>query len=113
MVERIVDNDGILWLNEKHIEEGLNHKNLQEVITKQNSNHRKHRYELLEEPKKQVNTIFIVETLALNVIMDCRAAPAHKFRARLGFKQYDVILAERQSALTKIMSSFKGENMQT
>ena len=33
-VERIVDNDGILWLNEKHIEEGLNHKNLQEVITK-------------------------------------------------------------------------------
>ena len=45
--------------------------------------------------------------------MDCRAAPAHKFRARLGFKQYDVILAERQSALTKIMSSFKGENMQT
>ena len=33
-VERIVDNDGILWLNEKHIEEGLNHKNLQEVTTK-------------------------------------------------------------------------------
>ena len=33
-VERIVDNDGILWLNEKHIEEGLNHKNLREVITK-------------------------------------------------------------------------------
>ena len=23
----IVDNDGILWLNEKHIEEGLYHKN--------------------------------------------------------------------------------------
>ena len=113
MVERIVDNDGILWLNEKHIEEGLNHKNLREVSTKQNSNHRKHRYELLEEPKKQVNRIFIDETLALNVIMDCRAALAHKFRARLGFKQYDVILAKRQSALTKIMSSFKGENMQT
>ena len=34
MVERIVDNDGILWLNEKHIEEGLNHKNLREVSTK-------------------------------------------------------------------------------
>ena len=27
-VEAIVDNDGILWLNEKHIEEGLDHKNL-------------------------------------------------------------------------------------
>ena len=34
MVERIVDNDGILWLDEKHIEEGLNHKNLREVTTK-------------------------------------------------------------------------------
>ena len=33
-VERIVENDGILWLNEKHIEEGLNHKNLREVSTK-------------------------------------------------------------------------------
>ena len=27
-IETIVDNDGILWLNEKHIEEGLDHKNL-------------------------------------------------------------------------------------
>ena len=26
--ETIIDNDGILWLNEKHIEEGLNQKNL-------------------------------------------------------------------------------------
>ena len=33
-VERIVDNDGILWLNEKHIEEGLNDKNLREVTKK-------------------------------------------------------------------------------
>ena len=27
-IEAIADNDGILWLNERHIEEGLNHKNL-------------------------------------------------------------------------------------
>ena len=26
-VETMKDNDGILWLNEKHIEEGLNHIN--------------------------------------------------------------------------------------
>ena len=25
-IETIVDNDGILWLNEKHIKEGLDHK---------------------------------------------------------------------------------------
>ena len=45
--------------------------------------------------------------------MDCRITSAHKFRTKLGFKQYDVILTKNQSALTKIMSSFKGENIQT
>ena len=30
-METIVDNDGILWLNEKHLEEGLDHENLREI----------------------------------------------------------------------------------
>ena len=47
----MADNDGILRLNGKYIEEGLDHKNLQQITTKYNSNHRKHRYELVEEPK--------------------------------------------------------------
>ena len=38
---------------------------------------------------------------------------AHKFRTRLGFKRYNVILTKGQSVLTKIMSSLEGENMQT
>ena len=45
--------------------------------------------------------------------MDCRITSAHKFRTRLGYKQYDVILTKKQSVLTKIMGSFEGENMQT
>ena len=45
--------------------------------------------------------------------MDCRTTSAHKFRARLGFKQYDVVLAKKQSVIAQIMSSFEGENMQT
>ena len=45
--------------------------------------------------------------------MDCRITLAHKFRTRLGFKQYYVILTKEQSVLTKIMSLLKGENMQT
>ena len=44
-IETIVDNDGILWLNEKHIEEGLDHKNLREITIKYHSDHRKHRYD--------------------------------------------------------------------
>ena len=111
--ETIADNYGILWLNEKHIEEGLDYKKLREITTKYNSNHRKHKYELVEEPKKQINRIFIDQNLAIKVIMDCRTTSAQKFKKRLGFKQYDVILAKEQSVLTKIMSSFKGENFQT
>ena len=38
--ETIADNDGILWLNEKCIEEWLDHKNLQEITIKYYSNHR-------------------------------------------------------------------------
>ena len=85
-IETIVDNNRILWLNEKHIEEGLDHKNLREITIKHHSNHRKHRYELVDEPKKKCNRIFIDEKLAIKVIMDCRIKLAHKFKTRLGFK---------------------------
>ena len=50
-VETIADNDEIQWLNEKHIEEGLNRKTLWETTLKYLSDHRKHRYELADEPK--------------------------------------------------------------
>ena len=45
--------------------------------------------------------------------MNCRTTSTHKFRTRLRFKQFDVILAKEQSVLTEIMSSFEGENIQT
>ena len=56
--ETIVDSDGILRLNEKHIE-GLDHKNLQVNRAKYLSDHRKHRYELVDKPTKQPSRIFI------------------------------------------------------
>ena len=46
-IETMVDNAGILWLNEKHLEVGLDHKHLQEIIMKYHSDHRKHIYELV------------------------------------------------------------------
>ena len=46
-----VDNDIILRLNEKHIEEGLDHKTLWEITIKYHSHLGKHRYELVNEPK--------------------------------------------------------------
>ena len=56
---------------------------------KYHSDHRKHRYELLEEPKKQVNRIRTDKKLAMKVIIDCRTTSGYKFRTRLGLKQYD------------------------
>ena len=49
----------------------IKYKNLGEITIKHHSDHRKHRYELVEEPKKEANRIFIDETLAIKVIIDC------------------------------------------
>ena len=38
--------------------------------------------------------------------MDCRTTSALKFRARLWFEQYGIILTKKQSMPTKTMSSF-------
>ena len=72
-----------MWFNE-NIEERLNPKNEREILLKYYSNHKKYKGEIVEEPIKQCNRIFI------DVIMDCRTTAAHKFITRLGFKQ-DVI----------------------
>ena len=53
-VEAVVDSDGILWLTEKHIEEGLNRKNLRVATVNYLSDHRKYRYELVDEPKNNL-----------------------------------------------------------
>ena len=111
-IETIIDNDRILWLNEKHIKEGLDHKHLREITRKYNSNHRKHRYELIEEPKKKVQQNSCRWKIR-NQSMDSRTMSAHEFRTRLRFKQCDVILTKEPSLLTKIMSSFVAENLQT
>ena len=95
----------------KTYKERLDHKNLREIVIKYHSDHRKLRHEVVEEQKKQINKISIDEKSAIKVIMDCRTTLAHKFRTRLGFKQYDAILTKEQSILTKIMSSFEGQNM--
>ena len=61
-----------MQLNEKHLEEGIDHTNVQEITTKYHSNHRKYRHERVEEPKKQCNKIFTNKKLAIKIIMDCR-----------------------------------------
>ena len=50
-VDTIVDNDGILWLNDNHIEERLDHESLRLTTVKYLAGYRKHTYELVDEPK--------------------------------------------------------------
>ena len=77
------------------------------------SNHGKHRLELVDEQKKQPNRIFINKESMIKLIIDCRTMAVHKFRTRLGFKQYDVILNIEKSVLLDKKSSFEGKNRQT
>ena len=68
-VETIADDDEILWLHEKHIEQVLDWKNLRLTIEKYNSDHRKYSYELVDEPKKkQSNRIFTDKELAMKIV---------------------------------------------
>ena len=100
-IETIVYNDGILWLNEKHIEEGLDHENLREITTKYHLDHKKHRYELVTETKEQSNRISTDEKLAVKAIMDCRPTSGHKFKTRLGCKKHYVILTKKAISANK------------
>ena len=84
-IEVIVDGVGTLWLYEKHIEEELGHKNLPVITNKYNQVYKKHRHELVGNPKKQPNSRFLHSDLALKVIMGCRTDESCNLKRNLGF----------------------------
>ena len=53
-IEATVDKDGMLWFNEKHIQEGLDHKTLRNITVKHHPDQRKHKYELADKPKSNL-----------------------------------------------------------
>ena len=55
-IELIVGGIGTLWLNEKHIEEKLGPKHLPVITNKYDPVYKKHRYEVVDKPKKQSNS---------------------------------------------------------
>ena len=56
----IVDGIGTLSLNEKQIEEKLIHKNLPVITNKYDWVYKKHRYELVDKPKRNQTENFCV-----------------------------------------------------
>ena len=71
-IEVITDNLTRLWLNEKHIEEQLGHKNLSSITNKYDKIYKKHRCELVDGSIKQPHRRFLRNDLALKIIMNCR-----------------------------------------
>ena len=112
-IETIVDGNNVLWLNEKHIEEKLGHKNLADITNKYDQMYKSHRHELLNNPKKQSNRRFLRSDLALKIIMNCRTDESCDLKKNLGFKLHDVMNTKEQTVLESIKDAFEGEDMQT
>ena len=74
---------------------------------------RKHRYELVGEPKEKPNRIFLHQDVAIKVIIDSRTDESCKFKRRQGFRLHDVINTKQQTITKAIKEIFKGQNIQT
>ena len=98
-----------MCLNEKHIEEQLGYSRLANIIRKFPEYLRKQRQEL-QKCEKQPCRKFLREDLAVQIIMDCRTTPSIDFKTRLGFKQHNPIMTQKESVLTKLDTFFKTED---
>ena len=111
-IEVITDEFGKLWLNERHVQEQLGHKNLPALTNKYDEKYKKCRYEL-NESTKQPHRRFIHNDLALKIIMDCRTDESCNLKRNLGFTLHDVINTKEQTIINTIRDAFDRENMQT
>ena len=107
-IEGIVDGIGALWLNKKHIEKKLGHKNLPVITSKYEQV-----YDLLNRPKKQPNRRFLRTDFC--VMMNCRTDESYnlKKKKKLGFRLHDIINTKEQIVLESIKDTFEGEDVQT
>ena len=112
-IEVIVDGIGTLWLNEKHMEEKLDHENLPVITNKYDPACNKHKYELVDKPKKQLNRRFWRCYLALKVIMDRRTEESCNLKRNLGFWLNDVINPKEPAVIISIKDAFELENLKT
>ena len=98
-------------MNEKHIGEQLRHSNLPHITRQYSLELRKKRQELQNCGKYQPCRTFLREDFAIQIILDCRTTPAVDFKSRLGFNQYDPIMTQEQSVLSKIKTVFSAEEI--
>ena len=91
----------------------MTYKNLPVITNKYDPVYKKHRYELVDKPKKQPNRRFLRSDLALKVIMDCRTDESCNLEKILGFRLHDMNNTKEQTVLKSIKDAFEGEDIQT
>ena len=101
------------WLNERHIQQQLELKNLPALTKKYSEEYKKCRYEWTHDPIKESYRRFIRNDLALKIIMDCRTNESCNLERNLGFTLHDVINTKEQTVINSIKDAFEGENMET
>ena len=78
--------NGENWLNEANIKGQLKHSNLAAVTLQYPVKYRKQRQELQNCGNYQPCRIFLKESLAVQIIIDCRTTPAVNSRTKLAFR---------------------------
>ena len=91
VIEVIVDGIGMLWLNEKHTDEKLGHKNLPVIANKYDAVYKKGRYKLVDKSKRERNRRFLPSDLALKVKTNYRTDESCYLKRNLGVILPDVI----------------------
>ena len=99
------------WLNEKHVEEQLRHSHLSYITRQYPLELRKQRQELQNCGGYQPCRKHLREDFAIQVILDCRTPFGVDSKSRLGFNQYDPIMTQEQSILSKIKTTFSAEKI--
>ena len=98
-------------MNEKHIEEKLRHSNLSYITRQYPLELIKQRQEVQNYGKYQPCRKFLREDFAIQIILDCRTTFAVDYKSILGFNQYDPIMTQDQSVLSKVKTIFLAEKI--
>ena len=112
-IEVTTDKFGELWLNERHVQQQFELKNLPALTNKYIEEYKKCRYELIDYPIKQSCRRFTRNDLSLKIIMDCRTYESCNLKRNLRFTLHDVINTKEHTVINSIKDAFEGENMQT
>ena len=106
VIDHVGVNNRYFWLNENHIEIKICHSNLPVVTNKYDLEYKKHRYELVDEPKYQPFRRFIRNDLAEKLINILGKDKMNVFKNSLRFNVTDTFISKEQTVLASIKEIF-------